>query len=175
MIMMYHFSKLLNLHTLRFLQRMPILISKMYGSQSHSRQRLTSRDLPSFRVRSAIILSAFKTKLQESWPQFTLSSTKAQGYSLVDKGCNPHTRHLLRRYTAGHVPQQYKKIGFLIKFYHLQSRDGIAKKNSINLLKTTGYVMHQQFNIQQLYVLPTLYLCVLYLSGNKQRLVPLTA
>ena len=44
---------------------------------------------------------------------------------------------------------------------------------SINLLKPTGYVMHQQFNIQQLYVLPTLYLCVLYLSENKQRLVPL--
>ena len=44
-----------------------------------------------------------------------------------------------------------------------------------NLLKPTGYVMHQQFNIQQLYVLPTLYLCVLYLSENKQRLVPLTA
>ena len=43
------------------------------------------------------------------------------------------------------------------------------------LLKPTGYVMHQQFNIQQLHVLPTLYLCVLYLSGNKQRLVPLTA
>ena len=33
--------------------------------------------------------------------------------------------------------------------------------------------MHQQFNIQQLYVLHTLYLCVLYLSENKQRLVPL--
>ena len=45
----------------------------------------------------------------------------------------------------------------------------------INLLKPTGYVMHLQFNIQQLYVLPTLYLCVLYLSKNKQRLVPLTA
>ena len=44
----------------------------------------------------------------------------------------------------------------------------------INLLKPTGYVMHHQFNIQQLYVLPTLYLCVLYLSQNKQRLVPLT-
>ena len=44
-----------------------------------------------------------------------------------------------------------------------------------NLLKPTGYVMPQQFNIQQLYVLPTLYLCVLYLSENKQRLVPLTA
>ena len=44
-----------------------------------------------------------------------------------------------------------------------------------NLLKPTCYVMHQQFNIQQLYALPTLYLCVLYLSENKQRLVPLTA
>ena len=44
-----------------------------------------------------------------------------------------------------------------------------------NLLKPTGHVMHQQFDIQQLYVLPTLYLCVLYLSENKQRLVPLTA
>ena len=29
-------------------------------------------------------------------------------------------------------------------------------------------MMHQQFNIQQLYVLPTLYLCVLYLSENKR-------
>jgi len=45
----------------------------------------------------------------------------------------------------------------------------------LNLLKPNGHVMHQQFNIQQLYALPTLYLCVLYLSENKQRLVPLTA
>ena len=45
---------------------------------------------------------------------------------------------------------------------------------SVNLLKRTGFV-HQQFNIQQLYALPTLCLCVLYLSENKQRLVPLTA
>ena len=50
-----------------------------------------------------------------------------------------------------------------------------AEEQNINLLKPTGHVMHQQFNIQQLYVLPTLYLCVLYLSENKQRLVPLTA
>ena len=42
----------------------------------------------------------------------------------------------------------------------------------LNPLKSTGHVMHQQFNIQQLYALPTLYLCVLYLSENKQRLVP---
>jgi hypothetical protein len=41
----------------------------------------------------------------------------------------------------------------------------------INLLKPTGHVMHHQFNIQQLYSLPTLYSFVLYLSENKQRLV----
>ena len=44
-----------------------------------------------------------------------------------------------------------------------------------NLLKPTGHVMHQQFDVQQLYALSILYLCVLYLSENKQRLVPLTA
>ena len=46
---------------------------------------------------------------------------------------------------------------------------------TINLFKPTSYVMHHQFNIQQLYALSTLYLCVLYLSENKQRLVPLIA
>ena len=51
---------------------------------------------------------------------------------------------------------------------HYSSTDTV-----FNLLNPTGYVMHQQFDIQQLYVLPTLYLCVLYLSENKQRLVPL--
>ena len=47
--------------------------------------------------------------------------------------------------------------------------------SACNHLKSTGYVMHQQFNTQQLYALPTLYLCVLYLSENKQRLVPLNS
>jgi len=31
-----------------------------------------------------------------------------------------------------------------------------------NILKPTGHVIHQQFNTQQLYALPTLYLCLLY-------------
>ena len=35
-----------------------------------------------------------------------------------------------------------------------------------NLLKSTCYVMQHQFNILQLYALPTVYLCVLYLSEN---------
>jgi hypothetical protein len=45
----------------------------------------------------------------------------------------------------------------------------------LNLLNPAGFVMHRQFRIQQLYALPTLYLWVLYLSENKQRLVSLTA
>ena len=49
------------------------------------------------------------------------------------------------------------------------------RKLCFNPLKPTGYVMHHQFNIQQVYALPTLYLCVLYLCENKQRLVPFTA
>jgi len=45
----------------------------------------------------------------------------------------------------------------------------------INLWKPTGYVMHQQVNIQQFYVLPTLCIYVFcILSENKQWLVPLT-
>jgi hypothetical protein len=34
---------------------------------------------------------------------------------------------------------------------------------SSNHFKHTAYAMHHQFNIQQLYALPTLYLCVLCL------------
>ena len=52
---------------------------------------------------------------------------------------------------------------------------GLTWNRDFNHLNPTGHVMHQQFNIQQLYALPTLYLCVLCLSEYKQRLVPLTA
>jgi len=38
----------------------------------------------------------------------------------------------------------------------------------LNLLTPTGHVMHYHFNIQLFYILPTFYLCVLYLSQNKQ-------
>ena len=62
-----------------------------------------------------------------------------------------------------------------IRTKHSTQSERHAEFLNINLLKPSGHVMHQQFNIQQLYVLPTLYLCVLYLSENKQRLVPLTA
>jgi hypothetical protein len=32
-----------------------------------------------------------------------------------------------------------------------------------NLSKPTGYEMHHQFNIQQLHILPTLYLCFVFI------------
>ena len=61
------------------------------------------------------------------------------------------------------------------KYIEEHDRQRPSYTNDTNLLKPTGHVMHQQFNIQQLYVLSTLCLCVLCLSENKQRLVPLTA
>jgi hypothetical protein len=58
-------------------------------------------------------------------------------------------------------------------FNYLKPANGTdsLSRHVVNPLKPTGCVMHQQFNIQQLYeyVLPTL-----YLSENKQRLVPIT-
>ena len=59
--------------------------------------------------------------------------------------------------------------------YTLRLEQILILNSAFNLLKPADHVMHQQFNIQQLYILPTLYLCVLYLSENKQRFVPLTA
>ena len=67
--------------------------------------------------------------------------------------------------------EESQRMSFLVGGIRMMS----AVVQAFNLLKLTGYLMHQQFNIQQLYVLPTQYLCVLYLSENKQRLVPLTS
>jgi hypothetical protein len=33
----------------------------------------------------------------------------------------------------------------------------MGENSPVNLLKPTGYMMHHQFNIQQFYILPTLY------------------
>ena len=63
--------------------------------------------------------------------------------------------------------------GVILRVAYVQ--DGMERRTSINPIKPTGCVIHHQFDIQQLYAVPTLYLCVLYLSEDKQRLVPLTA
>jgi hypothetical protein len=49
---------------------------------------------------------------------------------------------------------------------HLVNAKKVYLNTLFNVLNSTGYVMHQQFNIQQLYALSTLYLCVLCLSEN---------
>jgi len=45
-----------------------------------------------------------------------------------------------------------------MKIYQITSERKLMSTGVIcvNLLKPTGYVMHQQFNIQQLYAVPTL-------------------
>ena len=68
----------------------------------------------------------------------------------------------------------FEQNGSRIKRFRKPERSDVDE-SLFNLLKPTSHVMHLQFNILQLYALPTLYLCVLYLSENKQRLVPLTA
>jgi hypothetical protein len=57
------------------------------------------------------------------------------------------------------------------------SRPGLRLLFSqFNPLKADGHYIYRQFDIQQLYVLPTqLYLCVLCGSQNKQPLFPYTA
>ena len=74
----------------------------------------------------------------------------------------------------------HPRVVYALKMSQVQHfTSGIHRPNfhllNINIPNFTGHYMHHQFNIQQLYALPTLYLCVLYLSENKQRLVPLTA
>ena len=73
------------------------------------------------------------------------------------------------------VFQIVRKVYICTKCHSYPQINYCLHSTNIHLLKPTGHVMHQHFNIQQLYVLPTLYLCVLYLSENKLRLVPLTA
>jgi hypothetical protein len=71
--------------------------------------------------------------------------------------------------------QLHEPNGRYIIYIQRVSLTSLFLTRYINVLEPTDYVMHHQFNIQQSYALPTLYLCVLYLSENKQRLVPLTA
>ena len=85
---------------------------------------------------------------------FTLQRPVLFVYSYIDIYIEPFN-------DAVEIRTYFKKLG--------------EKLGLTNVLNPTGHVMHHQFIIQQLYALPTLYLCVLYLSENKQRLVPLTA
>ena len=107
-------------------------------------------------------------------PEF--SNTSVDFVLLADGSCP--SQELLTKHWAVCTKHDWQFVTWRDKYCPLLKRIQLTCKEwveCLNLLKPTGYVMHQQFNIQQLYVLPTLYLCVLYLYENKQRLVPLTA
>ena len=93
--------------------------------------------------------------------------TPWHAYAGTGKGRDKTPKHSqnwnLRRWIAAPISDRYTDWSAQTITVHFK------------LLNPTGHVIHLQFNIQQLYFLPTLYLCVLYLSENKQRLVPLTA
>ena len=90
--------------------------------------------------------------------------------------CRPTEQfHFFLKADIGIFPRDHSRESLLHLVYFEKIFYILSMWWFVNLLKPTGHVMHQQFDIQQLYVLPTLCLCVLYLSENKQRLVPLTA
>ena len=73
----------------------------------------------------------------------------------------------------------YREIIAVCSEIHTKRINTVCGQNvkllNVNPLKPSGHYMYHQFNIQQLYVLPTqLYLCVLCGSQNKQRLFPYT-
>jgi len=55
----------------------------------------------------------------------------------------------------------YLKAKLIIREINNQNLEHVFSTfpTHFKLLKPTGHVMHHQFNIQQLYALPTLYLC----------------
>jgi hypothetical protein len=111
------------------------------------------------------------------WTQYIVRNVNKQvrNYTLSNiKFQISHRSNIAFYLLVPRAEEPHALIIFLINF--IGSCDIIcATMQQINLLKPIGHVMYQQFNIQQLYALPTLYLFVLYLSENKQRLVPLTA
>ena len=130
----------------------------------------------------------FTYRLYDIWKLTNYSLHFTSFHYVVRNCCAPSWRSLLPPQQTDMLPvrQTQTHTATLIMFWTRYSTQlapatttteclTVKPYVSINLLKPTGHVMHQQFNIEQLYVLPTLYLCVLYLSENKQRLVPLTA
>ena len=87
-----------------------------------------------------------------------------------------HSDSLYLLHYPGRISNIYKsKANHITGLWGLEDSGRLRLQITRNSAHEGGHVMHQQFNIQQLYVLPTLYLCILYISENKQRLAPLTA
>ena len=123
-------------------------------------------------------VSNYRKKLHNSFPHFPKATVHNMQHD--QNVCCIHNLQRRNKTQAYCIIMSVRTFAFI--HYHVSTVDTcmeVGKQASslvfFNLLKPTGHVMHHQFNIQQLYALPTRYLCVLYLSENKQRLVPLTA
>ena len=73
-----------------------------------------------------------------------------------------------------HIPRLRECDNKVIARIFVPKRDDKFTCSTLTF-KSLMFTCTNKFKIQQLYALPTLYLCVLYLSESKQRLVPLTA
>jgi len=51
----------------------------------------------------------------------------------------------------------------MLMFLKIHSYSCTHSQDNVNILKPTGYVMHQQFNFQQSYALPTLFMCFVFI------------
>ena len=116
--------------------------------------------------------------------RYRLQSEVGVNILLCDRAFRPNKEHSLLSQSTPHkhksdyllrFQENYEIMTLLFPRSTYTTRNLLHTRTDNNFLKPTGYVMHQQFNIQHMYALPTLYLCVLYLSENKQRLVPITA
>jgi hypothetical protein len=83
--------------------------------------------------------------------------------------CGIISRNLsLQNQTVQHNQHNKRQGSIICKHLtqpHSNVRSGI--KVDFNCLQPSDHYMYHQFNIQQLYVLPTVYLCVLYGPENK--------
>jgi hypothetical protein len=76
----------------------------------------------------------------------------------------------MQRTTCINMHVKYLHVSWIS--FHLQTllkKLSGYKPHTFNLSKPISHMMHHKFNIQQLYIPPTLYWYVLYLCEKKQR------
>jgi len=125
---------------------------------------------------SSLLVKFMKSALKWGNDSFVIKLAEFLNHYHLDQGWPTSTHSKATqcertRRTTAFIPYIYRMTGggIVLTRTPLVTDMTFVSLLFINFLKPTGYVMHQQFNIQQLYVLPTL-----YLSENKQQLVPLT-
>ena len=143
--------------------------SRLWSSQTLLFPSSVEMRLMVLQTRSTSRMKTYRSKASTQISMFVISTFLSRHFSIV-------SFDILRLVQVNRNENMWLACRFLSISCCWADRSQLSQAVCfINLLKPTGHVMHQLFNIQQLYVLPTLCLCVLYLSENKQRLVPLTA